>query len=365
MAVPVGVLRPGALFAQRYRILNKLGEGGFGVTFKAEDLDQHRRLVAIKQINLRLLSPKEMIEATDSFNREVRYLSKLKYHGIPRIFDHFTDPDHWYLVMDYIEGATLEEKLKHARWGRFSMPKALAIGVALCDILAYLHAQQPPIIFRDVKPDNILLSKTGRIYLIDFGIARHYSAGRSRDTTPLGSPGYAAPEQYGKAQTTPQTDIYGLGATLQTLLTGKDPLEITTSSEKRGRKIKRRVPRKLRPLLEQMLGPDMSQRPQSMQQVKEQLLRFNHKPRLQKARSVLFSMREAVVDAYLLTILMVVLISLLFTSLLQPLVILLIYALVYLLALILRLRRAAADSTVEPGQEHSSTMAAKAQSHGL
>src|SRR5215467_12157199 len=271
LAALAGALRPGILFTQRYRILDKVGEGGFGVTYKAEDLDHHRWLVAIKQINLSLLTPQQMIEVTDTFNREVGYLSRLRHDNLPRIYDYFTDPGHWYIVMDYIAGETLEDKLKKARRGRFSTQKVFDIGMALCDVLGYLHAQRPPIIFRDVKPENIMLTKTGRLYLIDFGIARHYAPGQTRDTAPLGSPAYAAPEQFGKAQTTAQTDVYGLGATLQTLLTGKDPLEIAVSGEKQGRKIKRRIPRKLRPLLEQMLERDASKRPQSMDEVKQSL----------------------------------------------------------------------------------------------
>src|SRR5712692_3723080 len=267
MAASVGVLRPGTLFAQRYRVLDKVGEGGFGVIYKAEDLDQHHRFVAIKQIDLSRLSPQQIIEATDSFNREVGYLSRLKHDHIPRIHEYFTDPDHWYVVMDYIAGETLEDKLKKAHRGRFSAQKVLDIGIALCDVLAYLHAQQPPVVFRDVKPANIMLTKTGRIYLIDFGIARNSAPGQLRDTAPLGSPGYAAPEQYGKAQSTAQTDIYGLGATLQTLLTGKEPLEILAGGEP----LDRAIPKKLQTLLTSMLERDVSKRPQSMDEVKQSL----------------------------------------------------------------------------------------------
>ncbi|GAC1346304.1 MAG: hypothetical protein NVSMB27_09700 [Ktedonobacteraceae bacterium] len=349
LATTAGVIRPRALFAQRYRILEKVGEGGFAVTYQAEDLEQHRRFVAIKQINLSLLSPQQMIEATDSFNREVGYLSHLKYHGIPIIYDYYTDPDHWYVVMEYIEGETLEDRLKKAHRGRFSTQKVLDIGIALCDVLGYLHAQRPPIVFRDVKPANIMLTKTGRIYLIDFGIARHYTPDQPRDTAPLGSPGYAAPEQYGKAQTTAQTDIYGLGATLQTLLTGKDPLEIAISSEKQRRKIERRVPRRLRPLLQQMLERDASQRPQSMQEVKVQLMRFNHKFSMQKALRVLVAMVEAMIDAIFLTI--VPAMYILSSGILSPLLIILIFALIYLIAAILRLRKAASDITTAYSQE--------------
>ena len=294
MAASVDVLRPGSLFASRYRILDKVGEGGFGVTYKAQDLDQHNRLVAIKQISLSLLSPKEMIEATDSYNREVGYLSQLKHDNIPRYYDSFTDADHWYVIMDYIEGETLEDKLAKVRHGRFSIQQVLDIGIVLCDVLGYLHAQRPPIIFRDVKPANIMLTKTGRIYLIDFGIARQYTPGQSKDTAPLGSPGYAAPEQYGKAQTTAQTDIYGLGATLQTLLTGKEPLEFLAG----GASLNRSIPEKMQTLLKRMLERDASQRPQSMNEVKQTLQWLKEHSFRQKAHQSLAFTKDSLVPSF-------------------------------------------------------------------
>ena len=293
LAASADVLHPGSLFALRYRILEKVGEGGYGVIYKAQDLDQHSRLVAIKQITLSLLSPQEMIEATDSYNREVGYLSQLKHVNIPRFYDYFTDPGHWYVVMDYIEGETLEDKLQKARQGHFSLQKVIDIGIALCDVLAYLHAQHPPIIYRDVKPANIMLAKTGRIYLIDFGIARQYTAGQTRDTAPLGSPGYAAPEQYGKAQTTPQTDIYGLGATLRTLLSGKEPLEFLTG----GASLDRTVPEKIQTLLKRMLERDPSQRPQSMDEVKQSLQWLRDHSFKQKAQQTLAFTRNALLPS--------------------------------------------------------------------
>jgi serine/threonine protein kinase len=284
-----GPLRPGSLFAQRYRILSRVGEGGFGMIYKAQDIEHHRRLVAIKQISLNTFSPRDMIEATDSYNREVRHLSQLRHNCIPRIYAYLTDPDHWYVVMDFIEGQTLEDKLKKARRGRLSTSRVLEIGIGLCEVLGYLHAQHPPIVFRDVKPANIMLTKTGRVYLIDFGIARQYTADRTRDTGPLGSPGYAAPEQYGKAQSTAQTDIYGLGATLQTLLTGSEPLELATSSQEQVRKIHRRIPRSLQPLLQHMLERDASKRPQSIDEVNQFLLWFKeHAPEQRVKRTLAF-----------------------------------------------------------------------------
>ncbi len=304
-------LRPGSLFALRYRIIDKVGEGGFGVIYQARDLDQHNRLVAIKQINLSFLSPQKMIEATDSYNREVAYLSQLHHTNIPYFYDYFTDPGNWYVVMDYIDGETLEDKLQKARQGCFSMQKVLDIGLVLCDVLAYLHAQHPPIIFRDVKPGNIMLTKTGRIYLIDFGIARHYTDGQKRDTTPLGSPGYAAPEQYGKAQTTAQTDIYGLGATLQTLLTGKEPMEFLTGSAT----LDRSIPEKMQTLLKKMLERDASQRPQSMDEVKQSLQWIKEHSLSYKAQCVLAFTRDSLIPTFFNSLLFLAMLLIIFFSL--------------------------------------------------
>jgi serine/threonine protein kinase len=139
-------LDAGSLPAGRYRILTKVGEGGFGMVYKARDNQRRHRLVAIKQINLGGLSTRQIIEAIDSYNREVSMLSQLSHRNLPRIYDHFTDPTHWYLVMQYIEGETLEDYLKRAKGGRLPLKQVRAIGIQLSNVLSYLHAQTPPII---------------------------------------------------------------------------------------------------------------------------------------------------------------------------------------------------------------------------
>ncbi len=215
-----------ALLQDRYRILTQVGKGGFGAVYRAEDTRQHNSIVAVKQINLRGLTPQETIEATDAFNREVSILSNLSHPNLPHIYDNFTDPEHWYLVMDFIEGETLESYLE-AKGANYtaSLDEILTLGIQLCTVLDYLHTREPIIIFRDLKPANIMRTSTNKLYLIDFGIARSFKPGKLRDTIPFGSPGYAAPEQYGKAQTTPRADIYSLGALLHMLLTGDDPVD--------------------------------------------------------------------------------------------------------------------------------------------
>ncbi len=189
----------------------------------AKDSQFGDRLVAIKEMIQRNLKPEEVVEATEAFKREALMLASLTHPNLPSIYDYFTEGGRWYLVMSYIEGETLEAYVKHVPGECLPVEKVLQIGSQLAAVLSYLHTRKPPIIFRDLKPANIMRIPDGQIYLIDFGIARLFKQGQTRDTAALGSPGYAAPEQYGRAQTTPQTDVYSLGATLHQLLTGIDP----------------------------------------------------------------------------------------------------------------------------------------------
>ncbi len=217
-----GALATANLVQQRYRILMQVGKGGFGAVYKAADTKLGDRVVALKEMSQSGLSTQEAAEATENFKREALLLANLTHPNLPRIYDHFFDQGHWYLVMDFIEGETLENMLDKAG-GKLPLEKALAIGIQLCSVLNYLHTRQPPVIFRDLKPANILLIRDNSLYLIDFGIARLFKPGQAKDTIAFGSPGYAAPEQYGKAQTTQRSDIYSLGATLHEMLTGDDP----------------------------------------------------------------------------------------------------------------------------------------------
>jgi len=222
--VPTQLL-PYSLFRNRYYIIGEVGAGGFGSVYKAKDTLSGDHLVAIKEVKLLGLQQQAMIEATNAFEREVSLLSQLDHPNLPHLYEHFRSPGHWYLVMDFIVGETLEEYQSKAPNRRLLLSEVLDIGLQLCTVLDYLHSQQPPIVFRDLKPANIMRTPRGQLYLIDFGIARYFKPGQAKDTVALGSLGYAAPEQYGKAQTTPRADIYSLGAVLHQLLTTRDPSE--------------------------------------------------------------------------------------------------------------------------------------------
>jgi serine/threonine protein kinase len=175
--------------------------------------------------------------------------------------------------MDFIEGTTLEKHLEKTPDGRLFIGEVLTVGLLLCSVLAYLHSRQPPIVFRDLKPANIMLTPAGGITLVDFGIARHFKPGQAKDTMPFGSPGYAAPEQYGKTQTTPRTDIYSLGVILHQLITGDDPSQVPF----------RFAPLQLgdqpavaglETLIMQMVEMDATKRPENIVVVKQELQRI-------------------------------------------------------------------------------------------
>ena len=185
--------------------------------YKANDTRQGN-LVAIKEMSLSTVAENDRSQAIQNFLAEARILSRLNHPNLPVFTDFFTEGARHFLVMEFIDGRTLEDLLDRNK-GPFSEPRVLGWARQLCDVLEYLHNQQPPVIFRDMKPSNIMLTRSGRIKLIDFGIARLFRNRGSQDTQLLGTPGFAPPEQYGSAQTDERTDIYSLAMTLFQLLT--------------------------------------------------------------------------------------------------------------------------------------------------
>ncbi len=204
------------LLAERYKIIGILGSGGMGAVYKAID----RRLVkdvAIKEMREKFADAKERNEAIERFNREAETLTRLDHPSLPRVTDHFVERGHFYLVMDYIEGEDLEKIFSESQ--PLSEDQVLNWASQICDILNYLHTQDPPIVYRDLKPSNIIQGEDGKLHLIDFGIARVINPDQTKMTA-IGTVGFAAPEQYaGKAE--PRSDIYSLGMTIYNLLTGK------------------------------------------------------------------------------------------------------------------------------------------------
>ena len=203
-------------FNDTYEIRSVIGRGGMSTVYLAEHKRLHTRW-AVKQVR------KEQGTKFD-FLAESNILKKLQHPMLPRIVDIFEDAESIYIVEDFVEGITLEKLLEEQ--GRVDEARGLGWFKDLCSVLGYLHRQKPhPIIYRDLKPSNIMLQPDGTLKLIDFGIAREYKQESSADTTYIGTKGYAAPEQFGTAQTDERTDIYSLGVTMYHLLTGKSPYQ--------------------------------------------------------------------------------------------------------------------------------------------
>jgi len=202
-------------FNDTYEIKGLIGKGGMSTVYLAEHKRLHTRW-AVKEVL------KKGVQF--DFLAESNILKRLQHPMLPRIVDIFEDADSIRIVEDFVEGITLEELLKREK--KVDEAQGLQWFRDLCGVLRYLHTQQPhPIIYRDMKPSNVMLQPDGTLKLIDFGIAREYKQESAADTTYIGTKGYAAPEQFGKAQTDARTDIYALGVTMYHLLTGKSPYE--------------------------------------------------------------------------------------------------------------------------------------------
>jgi serine/threonine protein kinase len=273
-----GRLAPQTMLRQRYLIVSIAGRGGMSAVYKAVDTRQANRNVAIKEMSQSFLSEEERAVAIARFQQEYQLLNKLRHPNLPFIYDIFNEGDRFYMVMDYIEGKTLFEMLKQNGGQPLPVAQVVDYALQLCDVLSYLHAQQPPVIFRDLKPTNVMIRPDGRLFLIDFGIARLFKEGQQQDTVLLGSPGYAPPEQHGGAQTSPRSDIYALGATMHCLLTGRDPFNNPDRFVfPPVRQFNPLVPAELDTLILRMLSADERSRPVSALEVKQALLNFRQR----------------------------------------------------------------------------------------
>ena len=212
------IFQPGAVLHNRYRIVKLLGQGGFGTMYRAWDTTLGRPCAM-----------KENLDATPEiqrqFLREAKILANLNHPNLPRVNDYFIEGQGQYLVMDYIEGRDLQEMLDE-RGAALPEAQVLPWIQQICDALTYLHTQKPPIVHRDIKPGNIRITPSGKAMLVDFGIAKIYDpSSKTTQGAQAVTPGFSPYEQYGKGPTDARTDVYALGATLYTLLTGTEPPE--------------------------------------------------------------------------------------------------------------------------------------------
>ena len=228
-----GRLPEGYLLQDRYRILTVLAFGGMSAVYKAQDLrfSKVKRVCAIKEMVSAAKAPDVRAMILRNFERETNILATLNHPGIVQVYDCFTEGECSYLVLEYVRGKDLEAILDETN-GFLSEEKVVSWAIQICDVLSYLHKHDPrPIVFRDIKPSNVMLDEYGRIKLIDFGIAKMFRSGKKG--TMIGTEGYSPPEQY-QGLADPRVDIYALGATIHHLLRKRDPrLEPPFSFHKR------------------------------------------------------------------------------------------------------------------------------------
>lgn len=259
-------LKEGQLFDEKYKILNILGKGGMGKVYLAQNV-KLGTLWAIKQVNKDPNSPVD-------FLAEPNIMKKLNHPSLPRIFDIIENNECIYIILDYVEGVSLDIELKKV--GTFSEDVVVNWAKQICDVYIYLHELKPhPIIYRDMKPSNLMKLPDGSVKVIDFGIAREYKAESESDTQLLGTPGYAAPEQKGLSQTSERSDIFSLGVTLYHLVTGLGPREILEF--KPIREINPSLSEGLEEILIKMLKAEPSERYQTARELLDDLVNIEKK----------------------------------------------------------------------------------------
>lgn len=213
------MIKIGSVIDGKYKILNLIGQGGMSNVYLAIN-EKANKTWAIKEVRKQGIKNFEIYR--QSLAVELNLLKKMNHPNLPNIIDVIDEDDEFFIVMDYIEGMSLDNRIQEQ--GSASQEEVISWALQLCDVLDYLHHQSPPVIYRDMKPSNIMLKPDGKVVLVDFGTAREYKNEKGKDTTCLGTIGYAAPEQFGgMGQTDQRTDVFNLGATMYHLLTGHDP----------------------------------------------------------------------------------------------------------------------------------------------
>lgn len=270
------------ILCNKYEILRPIAEGGMGIVYLVKDLHLNK-LAAVK-----VSKNQGRCGGRDAALGEMEVLKRLSHPALPSIIDFFEEGGNICLVMEYIEGITLEQYLR--KFTKAQVHQAVRWAVELTEVLGYLHGQNPPVIYRDLKPANIMIRPDGRICLVDFGAAFVTSCGQERGQLMMGTAGYSAPEQWQSGNAGKTSDIYGLGAVLHEMLTGSCPQKLF--AERRPvREYDRSIPRELEKTVSMCTRKRPCERYQSMEQLRKALLGYRRRGR---SRESLFGIRQGI-----------------------------------------------------------------------
>lgn len=279
----------GTRFDDRFRLLSVLGQGAMGHVYEVADERLQGVRWALKELDLGVVLEKEKPEAIALFKQEVDILGSLSHPGCPRVIYEFTtDKGTPAFVMTRVDGTPLDILLEEVD-RPLSIHETMPILLQVCHILEHLHSQNPPVVFRDLKPSNLMLTDTGTVVMIDFGIARRYDPKKKKDTQELGTPGFCSPEQYGRGQTTQRSDIYALATTAYFLLTRADVQSYAFKFPPLTEHLQGEEVQELSNLLQSMLELKPSDRPATVEQVRKKLVKIYKelKPKRDRATNLL------------------------------------------------------------------------------
>lgn len=259
------------MIGTKYETLKSLGEGGMGEVFLARDLHLNRP-VAVKRI-------KKDEKHSQQARREMEFLRELEHPNLPAVYDFLEEKEWFYLIMEYVEGITLEQYLKKNH--KAGLRQTVLWGTALTEVLGYLHNRKPPVLYRDLKPGNIMIRPGGDLKLIDLGACvKSIDAGKEEGC--VGTYGYAPPEQWSKGKLSVSSDIYSLGVVLHEMVTGAKPSE--TGYERRPvREYDRSIPIPLEKVIEKCCKKEQEERYQTMESVRNALLSRPVSEKIRKA----------------------------------------------------------------------------------
>jgi serine/threonine protein kinase len=268
-----GLLPPYTILRDRFKITALLKTGGMGRVYKAEDGNLNS-ICAVKELILDGFQEEEKNYIISQFKSEAEMLAKLRHKNLPYVIDYFSTNGKYYIVMDYIEGKDLEAISNEAGFHGLHMEKVLDWAIQICNVLEYLHCQEHSIVFRDLKPSNIMIRNSdNQIILVDFGLAaRVMEKEHSHEKTSRGTEGYAPPEQY-EGKPDPRSDIYSLGATLHHLITGISPM--VRFKFQTLKKLKPELPVKLDAIIMKAVEQDINRRYQSINHFKKELVKLD------------------------------------------------------------------------------------------